>query len=104
MLMQYTGIEFTYDPFEARVSTRQITLLLQGLGYDQATCVHDEESGKIVVVGQKLGQASLDENEHEVSAICNVLGEWVDISYYGLKATERLTYSKSGEATHKKLS
>ena len=28
-----TGIQFTYDPDESRASTRQLTLLLEGLGY-----------------------------------------------------------------------
>jgi hypothetical protein len=103
MLSKNTGIEFSYDPSEARASNRQITLLLQGLGYDQATCVHDEESGMIVVCGQKFGQASLDENEHEVSAICNVLGQWVDIHYAKLSATEKLTYTKAGDCKYQRL-
>jgi len=97
MLLKNTGIEFSYDPTEASASTRQITLLLQGLGYDQATCVHDEESEMIVVCGQKFGDVSLDQNEHEVSAICNVLGQWVDIAYYKLVPSETLTYTKAGD-------
>jgi hypothetical protein len=103
MLLRNTGIEFRYDPTEAKASTRQITLLLEGLGYDQATCVHDDDSGMIVVCGQKFGQGSLDENEHEVSAICNVLGQWVDIHYAKLSATEKLTYTKVGDWKFQKL-
>lgn len=103
MLLNNTGIEFCYDPIEAKSSTRQMVLLLQGLGYDQATCVHDEERGQIIVVGQKFGNVSLDQNEHEVSAICNVLGQWVDIGYYRLKATEKLTYTKNGDVKRQKV-
>lgn len=102
MLLRNTGIEFRYDPTEAKASTRQITLLLEGLGYDQATAVHDDD-GMIVVIGQKFGDVSLDQNEHEVSAICNVLGQWVDIAYYKLEATEKLTYSKTGQAVFDKF-
>lgn len=103
MLLKNTGIEFSYDPTEAKASSRQIGLLLEGLGYDQATCVHDEETGMIVVVGQKFGDVSLDQNEHEVSAICNVLGQWVDVEYYRPQPTERLTYLKTGDVKHRRV-
>lgn len=103
MFIRGTGIQFIYDPVECRASTRQITRLLEGLGYDQANCVHDDDSGMIVVCGQKFGQAALDKNEHEVSAICNVLGQWVDIEYVKLSATEKLTYTKAGECRIQKL-
>jgi len=54
-------------------------------------------------VGQKFGDVSLDQNEHEVSAICNVLGQSVDIGYYKLKATEKLTYTRTGEVQYHNL-
>lgn len=96
MLTHNTAIQFRYDPTESLASTRQITLLLQGLGYDQATCVHDEDTGMIVVIGQKFGSESLDSNEHEVSAICNVLGQWVDVEYCTLSPIRKLVYGNDG--------
>lgn len=103
LLVKATGLQFTYDPAVSRVSARQVTCLLEGFGYDQVTCVHDQESGLTGVCGHKFGQASLDENEHEVSAICNVIGQWVEIDYFKLKAVEKLTYTRAGEAKFKKL-
>lgn len=103
MLFRNTGIEFRYDPAEARASSRQITRLLEGFGYDHVTCIHDDDTSLIVVCGQKFGGVALDQNEHEVAAICNVLGQWVDINYSRLSPTECLTYSRTGDVQYRTL-
>jgi hypothetical protein len=92
--MKFVGtvIQFEFDPECAGTSARQLALLLEGLGYDQATCVGNGE-GKVVVCGVRFfGERSLDRS-HEVSAIWGVLGDPVEINYYGLRPLKKSSFA-----------
>ena len=92
--MKFVGtvIKFEFDPEETTASARQLALLLEGLGYDQATCVGTGE-GMVLVCGMRFfGEVSRDRS-HEVSAIWGVLGGPVEINYYGLRPLRKSSFS-----------
>lgn len=103
MYINGTGIEFTYDPNTSPASTRQLTHLLEGFGYDRVTCVADDDTEMVVVVAQKFMGCDLKNNSHEFEAICHVLGQWIEIAYFKLRATEMLVYSQKGRSRVGKL-
>ncbi len=98
MILAGMGIQFRFDPTETRASTLQIARLLEGFGYDQIQCIHEDDSDIVIMAGIKhSGLCSpIDENEPEVTAICHVLGDNICVDYFRLAETERLTYNEAG--------
>lgn len=103
MKLAGTGIQFVYDPKETRASTSQIVSLLEGLGYHQTMCVHDDDTGEVEVSGLKYGEVALPDNGHEVNAIRHVIAQALDIDYLRVGATEKVTYTKEGETLQREL-
>ncbi len=83
--MRFTGscVQFEFDPVESHVSPRQVTLLLEGLGYDQVTCVTDDAGMVHVVAIWCFGKAPKDRS-HEITALWGVLGKRITVAYYQL--------------------
>jgi hypothetical protein len=87
-----TALRFEYDPKRTCTSTRQISALLDGFGYDRTTCVHDDEGEVMMVAAVKHAMVRLADNDHEVTAIRKVVGQEVDVTYYRLRVTDEHVY------------
>jgi hypothetical protein len=87
-----TGLRFEYNPKLTCVSTRQITALMDGFGYDQTTCVHDDQEEVVVVAAVKHYLARLDDHGHEVAAIRKVVRQEIEVTYYRLRVIDEHVY------------
>jgi hypothetical protein len=94
-----TGVQFEYDPKRTCTSTRQITALMDGFGYDRTTCVHDDEAGVMLVVAVKHKMDRLSDHDHEVATIRKVVNQEVEVTYYRLRVTDGFTYEADGFET-----
>ena len=81
-------MRFSYDPKRNLVSQRQISAPMDGLGYDQTTCVTDDEGGVVVVAAVKHLMARLKDHDHEVAAIRKVVRQNIEVTYYRLRVTD----------------
>ena len=92
--MRFTGscVQFEFDPVESHVSPRQVTLLLEGLGYDQVTCVTDDAGMVHVVAIWCFGKAPKDRS-HEMTALWGILGKRIPVAFYQLRPSHRVCHS-----------
>jgi hypothetical protein len=87
-----TALRFKYDPRRTVASTRQISALMDGFGYDRTTCVHDDDAKVMMVAAVKHAMVRLADHDHEVTAIRKVVQQQVDVTYYRLRVTDEHIY------------
>jgi hypothetical protein len=87
-----TAVRFEYDPKKNCVTTRRMSALLDGLGYDRVTCVNDEQEGVVIVAAVKPQMVRLTDHDYEVGAIRNVVRENIEVNYYRVRVTDHHIY------------